>query len=158
MIRFECSCSACFGSCPMINCNPQRDSSVYRKRMRLRFARKSELPLIDDSQLDNKIGDSDLVLFSCSVSPVLVINEEEALSKGSQKQPISTEVEVKLGQNFNISRMWIAVALAFVVFCITILFILFLHLRAGRRRASLINSTAGRIVVIAQKMIIDPLI
>ncbi|KAI1731698.1 EGF domain-containing protein [Ditylenchus destructor] len=49
MIRFECDCSACFGSCPKINCGPQPDANVYR-RMRFRFVRKSDMQSPDDME------------------------------------------------------------------------------------------------------------
>uniref|UniRef100_F1KPH9 Latent-transforming growth factor beta-binding protein 1 n=1 Tax=Ascaris suum TaxID=6253 RepID=F1KPH9_ASCSU len=38
MIRFQCDCSACVGSCPKVNCDRRREA-IKRRRLRFRYAR-----------------------------------------------------------------------------------------------------------------------
>ncbi|VDK56616.1 unnamed protein product, partial [Anisakis simplex] len=57
MIRFQCDCSACIGTCPKINCERRREA-MRRRRMRLRYIRgtTSEEELLDE--LDDQLRTS----------------------------------------------------------------------------------------------------
>uniref|UniRef100_A0A0N5AH65 EGF-like domain-containing protein n=1 Tax=Syphacia muris TaxID=451379 RepID=A0A0N5AH65_9BILA len=110
MIRFQCDCSACIGTCPHVNCGRRREAMM--RRHRLRFVRKTpEIQFEDEIRalvVDKKAG-----AFS---TPIFVEeNEEEKLAqkevdKWKYQGLLDTEdmSETKVTETICIRTIWIA--------------------------------------------------